>query len=375
MQSKLIGLPDIDEGRAREIIEGIRRETTKWLFGLDEAIGVLVKAAVTLIPYSDSLTSTKKLKQPNGLIFGGTGVGKTDMCNSLFSSIGGQFQRIQGEPSLMPDDIIGYDTLVENLDGTREIKFIPGPLLAHGILFDEGNRTPGRTKAALIEAGEESAVTLKSPHRGQKRIPVFPVSGDINDVTGSRYCLYLTTQNVFGVEEGTFPNPMAELDRYAFSMFLWDPDNEDDEDRIRTENVVGKKIERVATLEEVLAVAHLIYNGVTIPEHTQKYMTRLIRNTRPHRVLGGASEIVKKSVAVGASPRVRFHLEAFVRTETFFCGDSVATIDHVKRVAEMVLAHRLVLQDGVVEINKSTEEICREIIREVIKQTDLLPWS
>src|SRR3989344_194703 len=124
----------MDRSKVLAIEKMLKQEMSKWLFGLDDAINVLTRAVFTLVPYTDSLTATKKLKQPNALLFGGTGIGKTDLVNALFMAIHGEFNRIQGEPTLMPDDIIGYDTLVENQDGTRGIKFIPGPLLSNGVL-------------------------------------------------------------------------------------------------------------------------------------------------------------------------------------------------------------------------------------------------
>ena len=364
----------MDRSRVLAIEKSLKQQMSKWLFGLDDVVSILTRAVFTLVPYTDSLTATKKLKQPNALLFGGTGIGKTDLINALFMAIRGVFSRVQGEPSLMPDDIVGYDTLIETTGGSREIKFVPGPLLANGVLWDESNRATAKVKAVFIEAGEESAVTLKSPFQGKKRIPLWPISGDINDINGPRFFMLLATQNIFGEEEGTFPNPMAELDRYSFSIFMNDPENPAEEEKINALNVVGKKIEPVTDLPEVLRAAQFIYEHVSIPEHTRKYMTALIRNTRPHRVQGEAAAMVKKNVLVGASPRVNFHLEAFARTEAFFSGDDVVKIEHIKRVAEMVLAHRLVIQEGM-DFAKSREEICREIIREVLEQTDTGPWS
>ncbi|MDP3731146.1 MAG: MoxR family ATPase, partial [bacterium] len=216
--------------------------------------------------------------------------------------------------------------------------------------------------------------SLKSLYQGKKRIPLWPLSGDVNDVNGERFFMLLATQNIFGEEEGSFPTPMAELDRYSFSIFMNDPDDPAEEQKIRASNVVGKKIEPVTNLREVLAASDFIYKTVSLSDRADRYITALIRNTRPHRVQGPASAMVKKNVLVGASPRVNFHLEAFARTEAFFAGDSIITIEHVKKVAEMVLAHRLVIQEGMDE-KKSHEEICREIIREVLKQTDTGPWS
>ena len=121
---------------------------------------------------------------------------------------------------------------------------------------------------------------------------------------------------------------------------------------------------------EVLDIAKYIFENVQISEYAQQYKVRLIRNTRPHRVMGRAARTVKEYIRVGVSPRVHFHLEAVARTFAFFNGDMVITPDHIKAVAEPVLAHRLVLREGM-----EFSVVKEELLRKVIQDTETPPWK
>jgi MoxR-like ATPase len=149
-----------------------------------------------------------------------------------------------------------------------------------------------------------------------------------------------------------------------------DPEHEEDELKIVARNVVGKKVEKLTDLYEVLDIAHFIFANVQMSDYAQQYKVRLIRSTRPHRVAGRAARTVKEYVKVGISPRVHFHLEAVARTFAFFNGDTIITPDHVKAVAPHVLAHRLVLRDGM-EFSVTREEVLDEVIRLM----DVPPWT
>src|SRR5262249_39283442 len=158
--------------------------------------------------------------------------------------------------------------------------------------------------------------------------------------------------------------PMAQLDRTTLAVTVADPEQEEDELKILAQNVVGKRVEKLTNLYEVLDIAHFIFDNVPMSEYGQQYKGRLIRSTRPHRVHGRAARTVKEYIKVGISPRVHFHLEAVARTFAFFNGDMVVNPDHIKAVAPHVLAHRLVLNDGV-EFSVSREEVLRQLMREI----------
>ena len=363
----------VDFDRATEVVQRFQRESTKWLYGLDDAARILSWAFFTLIPYTDKLRQTKALRQPHVLFSGPTGTGKTDLVSACAMSMDAKFERIQALPTSMPEDILGYETIVEELDGTRRIHFKPGKLMAHIVLIDEDNRLTAKTKAAVLEGMEESSATLTSDYGNiseAKMIPLYPLSCDFRDVDGPRFFMVICTENIFGDEEGTFPNPVAQLDRTTIAINMTDPVREEDELKIVARNVVGKRIEKLTNLYEVLAIAHYIFDNVSMSDYAQQYKVRLIRNTRPHRVIGRASRTVKEYLKVGISPRVHFHLEAVARTFAFFNGDTVITPDHIKAVAPHVLAHRLILREGM-EFSISKEEVLDEVIRLM----DVPPWS
>ena len=356
--------------RANEVVQRFQKESTKWLYGLDEAARTLSWAFFTLLPYTDKLSQSKLLRQPHVMFRGPTGTGKTDLVSACAMAIDAKFERIQGMPTYMPEDILGYETIVEE---SRKLQFKPGKLMAHIVLIDEDNRLSGKTKAAVLEGMEESSATLSSDYGNLaegKMLPLFPLSCDFSDITGPRFFMVICTENIFGEEEGTFANPVAQLDRTTLSINMLDPESEEDEYKISARNVVGKKVEKLTDLYEVLEIAQYIYDNVEMSEYGQQYKVRLIRNTRPHRVVGRAARTVKEYIRVGISPRVHFHIEAVARTFAFFNGDLKVTPDHIKAVARPVLAHRLVLREGM-EFSVDKEELLEQILRDM----EVPPWK
>ena len=199
-------------------------------------------------------------------------------------AIDAKFERIQGLPTYMPEDILGYETIVEETDGSRKLVFKPGKLMAHIVLIDEDNRLSGKTKAAVLEGMEESSATLSSDYGNLaegKMLPLFPLSCDFNDIEGPRFFMVICTENIFGEEEGTFANPVAQLDRTTLSINMLDPEDEEDELKISARNVVGRKVEKLTDLHEVLDIAQYIFDNVQMSDYAQQYKVRLIRNTPP----------------------------------------------------------------------------------------------
>ena len=365
--------PPIDLDRAREVVDRFQAESTKWLYGLDDAARILSWAFFTLLPYTDKLSQGKLLRQPHIMFRGPTGTGKTDLVSACAMAVDAKFERIQGLPTYMPEDILGYETIVEELDGTRKIHFKPGKLMAHIVLIDEDNRLSGKTKAAVLEGMEESSATLSSDYGNLaegKMLPLFPLSCDFNDIDGPRFFMVICTENIFGEEEGTFANPVAQLDRTTLSINMLDPEDEEDELNISARNVVGRKVEKLTDLHEVLDIARYIFDNVTMSDYGQQYKVRLIRNTRPHRVMGRSARTVKEYIRVGISPRVHFHLEAVARTFAFFNGDMTITPDHIKAVAGPVLAHRIVLREGM-EFSVDKDDLLQQILRDM----EVPPWK
>ena len=127
----------IDFDRANEVVQRFQKESTKWLYGLDDAARILSWAFFTLLPYTDKLSQSKLLRQPHVMFRGPTGTGKTDLVSACAMAIDAKFERIQGLPTYMPEDILGYETIVEQKDGSRKLVFKPGKLMAHIVLIDE----------------------------------------------------------------------------------------------------------------------------------------------------------------------------------------------------------------------------------------------
>ncbi|MBI2063076.1 MAG: MoxR family ATPase [Candidatus Yanofskybacteria bacterium] len=372
-----IDLSQITADYIRNVRNKIYEQTIRWLIGLEKPLGLLTEDLFILVPYSDEIGSIKSVGQPHIMFRGGTGIGKTDGSKSLAKSIKANFKVIQGTPDLLPYDILGGQVMIENAKGERRVQFKPGPIFNHIILIDEGNRMPPRTKSALIQAMEERAISPKSDYIDDSEqvmptLPLFPLSGDYNDIKSPRFFMVLLTENIFGEEEGSYPNPMAELDRITLTIPIDRPTLEE-EKKIRAATVIGKKIEQVTDLQEVLACAHWINMHVETSSMASDYLTRLLRNTDPNPKVTDPNTLLgkflKENVAVGASPRVNFHLEAAARVRSFFDGSMEVRPEHVKEVAGNVIVHRLVLAPG--KEYTTTKEI---VFEEILAMTEQPKW-
>ncbi len=380
-------MSSITPEQIREIEARIRSETGKWLLGLEEPIQQLVRSLFVLIPYTDKITGVKSLGQPNIQFASRTGIGKTDMIESLSMCIEAKSSRIQGTPDLQPHDFIGDYVFVENARGERTLRFVPGKIYAHIVKIDEANRARPQAKAGLLEALEEHSITPLHEHvdigDGQDRMfqkmPLFPVSGRYDDFDGPRFFMTLSTQNVYGEEEGAYDSPMAEIDRTTLVIPIRRPSFEK-ELQITSKNVVGKKIQKVTDLYEILEAAQFIHDNVKIHDRALEYRTRLIRNTDPEALMYDVShglkispklvEYVTSHIEVGVSPRVEFHFEAIARVHAFFEGSMVVKPEHFKAVAGQVLAHRVKL------LQKKARKVRREdAFSYVLKETEVPPWA
>lgn len=369
-----------------EIEARIRSETGKWLLGLEDPIKLLVRSLFVLIPYTDKVTGIKSLGQPNVQFSSRTGIGKTDMIESLSMCINAKSSRIQGTPDLQPQDFIGDYAFAENARGDRTLKFVPGKIFAHIVKIDEANRARPQAKAGLLEALEEHSITPPHEHvdigdnsdRMFQKMPLFPVSGKYDDFDGPRFFMTLSTQNIYGEEEGAYDSPMAEIDRTSLVIPIRRPSFEK-EMLITSNNVVGKKIQKVTDLYEILKAAQFIHDNVKIHDRAMEYRTRLIRNTDPEaltddvgrglKVNSELLEYVTSHIEVGVSPRVEFHLEAVARVYAFFDGSMVVKPEHFIAVAPYVLAHRIKL------LPKKARKIRREeAFNYILKETEVPPW-
>jgi MoxR-like ATPase len=252
------------------------------------------------------------------LLVGVPGLAKTLLVNTIAQTLGLTYNRIQFTPDLMPSDITG----TEILDEERHFRFIKGPLFANIILADEINRTPPKTQSALLEAMQEYAVT----------------------VAGKRYTLdlpffVLATQNPIE-QEGTYPLPEAQLDRFMFNVNLTYPKFE--EEVMVVKNTTGDMIpnlEKVLSGESILFFQNLI-RKIPIADNVLNYAVKLSSNTRPN--LNGSSKEINDYISWGAGPRASQYLVIGAKTHAALNGKYSPDIEDVKAVAPAILRHRIV---------------------------------
>jgi MoxR-like ATPase len=252
------------------------------------------------------------------LLIGVPGLAKTLLVNTISDALGLEFSRIQFTPDLMPSDIIGS----EILDDTRNFKFIKGPLFVNIVLADEINRTPPKTQSALLEAMQEKSVT----------------------VAGKRYALgnpffVLATQNPIE-QEGTYPLPEAQLDRFMFSVWLDYPSFQEELAIVKSTTQDHKpKLNKILNAEEILFYQDLV-RKIPVPDNVMEYAVKLVVKTRPNSDI--APTLVKDYLSWGAGPRASQNLVIGAKCHAMINGKYSPDIDDVKAVALSVLRHRIV---------------------------------
>src|SRR3954469_18833226 len=256
------------------------------------------------------------------LFVGVPGLAKTLLISTLADVLNLSFNRIQFTPDLMPSDITGTDILEEDrATGRRELRFMKGPLFANIILADEVNRTPPKTQAALLQAMQEYRVTA-----GGRTYPLEPPF------------LVFATQNPIE-QEGTYPLPEAQLDRFMFLVDVGYP-SADEEFQIVKNTTTGAQqtLTKVLSPAEILALQELV-RRVPVPDHVVRYAVELVRATRPKET--GAFDFVQKNVAWGAGPRASQYLVIGAKARAILAGRYVASVEDVKALARPVLRHRV----------------------------------
>jgi MoxR-like ATPase len=254
----------------------------------------------------------------HALLVGVPGLAKTLLVNTIAQALGLNFKRIQFTPDLMPSDILGSEILDEN----RQFKFIKGPIFSNIILADEINRTPPKTQAALLEAMQERAVTIAG-HNYKLDLPYF----------------VLATQNPIE-QEGTYPLPEAQLDRFMFSIKL-------DYPSFAEEVLVVKKttsdemqtVNSLFTAQEIIDFQHLI-RRVPVADNVIEYAVTLVSKTRPENAL--SNDFIKNYIDWGAGPRASQNLILAAKANAAFNGKFSPDIEDVKAVAIGILRHRVV---------------------------------
>jgi len=273
------------------------------------------------------------------LLVGVPGLAKTLLVNTISQALDLKYQRIQFTPDLMPSDIIG----TEILNSDRQFKFIQGPLFANIILADEINRTPPKTQSALLEAMQEKEVTVNGKNYKLDQ-PFF----------------VLATQNPIE-QEGTYPLPEAQLDRFMFSIYLDYPSLED-EICIVENTTSGKRfdVETVMSGQEIIYYQKLIQK-VPINRNVLEYAVNLAAKTRPNTQL--ASPITNKYINWGAGPRASQYLVIGAKAHAVISGKYSPDIEDVKAVATSILRHRIMKNYKAEAEGISIEDIIEELLK------------
>src|SRR5690554_5046693 len=275
------------------------------------------------------------------LLVGVPGLAKTLLVNTISDVLGLSFNRIQFTPDLMPSDIIGSEILDEN----RNFKFVKGPLFNNLILADEINRTPPKTQSALLESMQEKAITTGGKTY-QLPKPFF----------------VLATQNPIE-QEGTYPLPEAQLDRFMFNIWLDYPSLKEELNIVKsTTGNLKVQVNKVMDGEEIMFFQELV-RKIPVPDNVMEFAVKISSSTRPNREQ--TPEIVNKYLSWGAGPRASQFLVLGAKCHAAINGKYSADIEDVKAVVEPILRHRIVRNYKAEADGNSIEAIIEEIVKSV----------
>jgi MoxR-like ATPase len=278
------------------------------------------------------------------LLEGVPGLAKTLLISTLSRALNLTFSRVQFTPDLMPADITGTEIITENKStGTREFRFLEGPLFANVILADEVNRTPPKTQAALLEAMQERQVTVGRV-RHKLPDPFF----------------VLATQNPIE-QEGTYPLPEAQQDRFMFKVFVRYPSFEEEfEIARRTTTVMSDHIVPVLTGEEILELQRLV-REVPVTDHLIRYTLSLVRQTRVEEP--GSPDFVNDQLSWGAGPRAVQFLILGAKARALLHGRTYVSTEDIQALAKPVLRHRLVVNFAAESEGVSADAIVDQLLQ------------
>lgn len=301
----------------------LRREIGKVIIGQDQVISEVLNAIFS---------------GGHALLVGVPGLAKTLLVHTISEALGLDFNRIQFTPDLMPSDILGS----EILDEKRNFKFIKGPVFSNIILADEINRTPPKTQAALLEAMQEKSVTIAGK-RYQLAAPYF----------------VLATQNPIE-QEGTYPLPEAQLDRFMFSVYLDYPSFEEEVKVVKsTTTDFTATVEPLFTAAEIVEIQQLI-RKIPVADNVVEYAVNLVSKTRPNGA--NAPDIIKDYIDWGAGPRASQNLILAAKTNAVINGKFSPDIEDVQAIAYGILRHRIVRNYKAAAEGFSEEDIIKELL-------------
>jgi MoxR-like ATPase len=328
-------MSDIDDVQAAAQLKAgydrIRAEMAKVIVGQDAVIDQLIVALVA---------------RGHCILTGVPGLAKTLMISSLAKTLALDFKRVQFTPDLMPTDITGTEILQENRStGQRELLFIEGPVFTNVLLADEINRTPPRTQAALLEAMQDRQVTTSGVRRALPD-PFF----------------VLATQNPIE-QEGTYPLPEAQLDRFMFNVTVEYPSAEDELEILRrTTETDAPDLPAVMTAEEILRLQRLVRRVPVAPDMLA-YAAELVRSTRPDQP--GVPAFVKDHLRWGAGPRAGQFLILAAKARAVIKGRVHVSIEDIQRAARPVLRHRILTNYAAQAEGIRPDDIIERLIKAV----------
>jgi MoxR-like ATPase len=286
------------------------------------------------------------------LLVGVPGLAKTLLIRTLASALSLEFRRIQFTPDLMPSDITGTEVIQEDkLSGTRELRFLQGPIFGNIILADEINRTPPKTQAALLEAMQEYQITIGGK-RHQLGQPFF----------------VLATQNPIE-QEGTYPLPESQLDRFMFNIFVDYPDADEEFDIVkRTTADISATVTPTLSGENILALQKIV-RRVPAADHVVHYALKLARLTRPHK--NEAPDFIRKFVSWGAGPRASQYLVLGAKARAVLNGRFYAGVDDIRAVAYPVLRHRIMTNFNAEAEGIKPDDIIHRLLDAVVVENEV----
>ena len=283
----------------------------------------------------------------HGLLQGVPGLAKTLLVKTLAAALDLRFSRIQFTPDLMPADVLGTEVIEEDrATGHRAVRFVPGPIFAQVILADEINRTPPRTQAALLEAMQEAQVTIAGV-RHPLELPLF----------------VLATENPIE-QEGTYPLPEAQLDRFMLNIVMGYPTADEERAVVTaTTSVAEPEVRPVAGAAELLRARRLV-REIPAADNVIDYATRLVRATRPGADAAATSSVAKW-VRWGAGPRAGQALVLAGKARAVMQGRPAVSLDDIRAVTLPVLRHRVLVNFHAVADGITSERVVHDVVGSV----------
>jgi MoxR-like ATPase len=323
--------PEAAVAQLKAAMERIRSEMARVVIGQSEVVNQILVALFA---------------RGHCLLVGTPGLAKTLMARTLADSLELECKRVQFTPDLMPADITGTQVLEQDAgSGTRSFRFKQGPIFTNLLLADEINRTPPKTQAALLEAMQERRVTI---------------SGQSYDLPAPFFVI--ATQNPIE-QEGTYPLPEAQLDRFMFSVKVAYPDAADEERIImETTQDTLTQVSRVLSAEALIDFQHLV-RKTPVSRHVGAYVTRLIRATRPDAP--DAPDFIKNWIRWGAGPRAGQYLLLAAKSNALLQGRLNVSCDDVRAYALPVLRHRVLCNFAAASEGVDSDEIVRRLLKAI----------